>query len=202
MPRRTDSKARMVVAARDLFRERGYLGTALSDVLEASDAPRGSVYFHFPGGKEELGTEVVLAHIAEMNSLINRAALRVGTAGELVAAFLAGSRERLVGSDYREGCAVAPIVLEVPAGSSLTEAARQGLQDSVAVLAARLTDKGVPPDDASRLAAAAWAALEGALVVSRSLRSTTPFDALRDVLVAEADRLAEGSPGSGTAGPS
>ena len=79
MPRRTDSKARMVVAARDLFREHGYVGTALSDVLEASDAPRGSVYFHFPGGKEELGTEVVLAHIADMNSLINHAALRVAT---------------------------------------------------------------------------------------------------------------------------
>jgi TetR/AcrR family transcriptional regulator, lmrAB and yxaGH operons repressor len=45
-------------AARRLFREHGYLGTALSDVVTESAAPRGSIYFHFPGGKEELATEV------------------------------------------------------------------------------------------------------------------------------------------------
>ncbi|MDT7695716.1 MAG: TetR/AcrR family transcriptional regulator, lmrAB and yxaGH operons repressor, partial [Pseudonocardiales bacterium] len=61
MASRSDSKARMITAARRLFRERGYLGTAFSDVLAESGAPRGSVYFHFPGGKEELGTEVAIA---------------------------------------------------------------------------------------------------------------------------------------------
>jgi hypothetical protein len=43
----------MIAAARRLFREHGYLGTALSDVVTESAAPRGSIYFHF-GGKEEL----------------------------------------------------------------------------------------------------------------------------------------------------
>src|ERR1700741_2509808 len=62
MPRKTDSKERVVAAARRLFRERGYVGTALSDVVSESAAPRGSIYFHFPGGKEELATEVTLLH--------------------------------------------------------------------------------------------------------------------------------------------
>lgn len=64
----------MVAAARRLFRERGYFGTALSDVIADSAAPRGSLYFHFPGGKEELATEVALVHFAEMTADINRAA--------------------------------------------------------------------------------------------------------------------------------
>ena len=59
MPKKTDSKERMVAAARRLFREHGYLGTALSDVVTESAAPRGSIYFHFPGGKEELAVAAI-----------------------------------------------------------------------------------------------------------------------------------------------
>ena len=68
MPKKTDTKERMIVAARRLFREHGYLGTALSDVVTESAAPRGSIYFHFPGGKEELATEVTLLHASAIAS--------------------------------------------------------------------------------------------------------------------------------------
>ena len=57
-----------------LFREHGYVGTALSDVVTESAAPRGSMYFHFPGGKEELATEVTLLHCADLMAHIHRAA--------------------------------------------------------------------------------------------------------------------------------
>jgi TetR/AcrR family transcriptional regulator, lmrAB and yxaGH operons repressor len=65
MPKKTDSKDRMIAAARRLFREHGYLGTALSDVITESAAPRGSIYFHFPGGKDELATEVTLQVVGQ-----------------------------------------------------------------------------------------------------------------------------------------
>ena len=55
--KRSDTKQKMVQAARQLIRERGYHATAFSDVLELSGAPRGSVYFHFPGGKTQLAIE-------------------------------------------------------------------------------------------------------------------------------------------------
>ena len=100
----------MIAAARRLFRERGYLGTAFSDVLAASGAPRGSVYFHFPGGKEELGAEVAIAHGADTVAQINRAAARAESVEELLTMFLTQSRDRLVTSGYREGCAVASTV--------------------------------------------------------------------------------------------
>src|SRR5205807_3979674 len=53
MPRRSDSRTRMVQAAFELFRKRGYHATAFSDVVRESGAPRGSIYFHFPGGRSE-----------------------------------------------------------------------------------------------------------------------------------------------------
>src|SRR6202140_5481177 len=64
MPKATDSKGKTLAAAAKLFRQQGYHGTALHDILVASGAPRGSLYFHFPGGKEQIG-ETALALSAE-----------------------------------------------------------------------------------------------------------------------------------------
>ncbi|MCV7408243.1 TetR family transcriptional regulator [Mycobacterium florentinum] len=191
MPKRSDSKDRMIVAARRLFREHGYFGTALSDVVAQSSAPRGSLYFHFPGGKEELATEVALAHSADAIAHINRAAGTTSTAAELIAAFLGRPRDEIMASDYREGCAVAPIVIEsTPASAQLTDTARRGFQDVVATLAARLAEKGLPETRARQLALNAVTAMEGALILSRALRSPEPFDAAIAELTASADAAA------------
>src|SRR5258707_3064675 len=88
MPKKTDSKERMIAAARRLFREYGYLGTALSDVVTESAAPRGSIYFHFPGGKEELAGEVTLLHAGDHIAHINRAAAATSTARQLIEVFI------------------------------------------------------------------------------------------------------------------
>ena len=169
----------MITAARRLFRERGYLGTAFSDVLAASGAPRGSVYFHFPGGKEELGAEVAIAHGADTVAQINRAAARAESVEELLTIFLTQSRDRLVTSGYREGCAVAPMVVELtPGAAPIADVIGAGFRDSLAVLAARLVERGVPAERAASLAATTLAGLEGALIVARAVRAPEPFDAL------------------------
>lgn len=177
MPRKTDSKERMIAAARRLFREHGYLGTALSDVVTESAAPRGSMYFHFPGGKEELATEVALLHASDRIADINRAAAATGTAAELIAAFIGRERDELVSSNYREGCALAPIAIEsTPASDRLSEATRRAFQDLITTLAARLTEKGLTHERAVHLATNVWTSVEGALILSRVLRSPEPFD--------------------------
>ena len=194
MPRKTDSKKRMIAAARRLFREHGYLGTALSDVVTESAAPRGSMYFHFPGGKEELATEVILLHASERITDINRAAGTTGTAAELIAAFVGRERDDLVSSNYREGCAMAPVVIEsTPASDQLSDATRRAFQDLITTLAARLTEKGLTHDRAVQLATNVWTSVEGALILSRVLRSPEPFDMAITQLSATAEADADAS---------
>ena len=55
----TDTRTRMIEATALLLRRRGYHGTSLNDILSASGAPRGSLYFHFPGGKDQLVIEII-----------------------------------------------------------------------------------------------------------------------------------------------
>jgi AcrR family transcriptional regulator len=188
MPKKTDSKQRMVSAARRLFREHGYLGTALSDVVTESAAPRGSIYFHFPGGKEELALEVTLLHASDRIAHINRAAAAATTAAQLIEIFMGRERDDLLASNYREGCAVAPIVIEsTPASDQLSDATRRAFQDVITTLAARLTEKGLPHESAVQLATNVWSNVEGALILSRALRSPEPFDTAIALLTAAAD---------------
>jgi TetR/AcrR family transcriptional regulator, lmrAB and yxaGH operons repressor len=185
MPKKTDTKERMVAAARQLFRAHGYLGTALSDVVTESAGPRGSIYFHFPGGKEELATEVALLHASDRIAHINRAAAASTSAAQLIEMFVGRERDDLVASNYREGCAVAPIVIEAtPASDQLSDATRRAFQDVITTLAARLTEKGLPNDGAVQLATNVWTSVEGALILSRALRSPEPFDAAIALLTA------------------
>src|SRR6202167_6169761 len=55
MAKASDTKGKTLTAAARLFRQQGYHGTALHDILAAAGSPRGSLYFHFPRGKEEIG---------------------------------------------------------------------------------------------------------------------------------------------------
>ncbi|WP_301149153.1 TetR/AcrR family transcriptional regulator [Mycobacterium simiae] len=194
MGRRSDSRERMITAARRLFREHGFVGTALSDIVSESGGPRGSLYFHFPGGKEELATEVVLQHAADVISHANRAAGVTDTAPEFVAQFLRHFRDELVASGYRQGCAVAPIVLEsIPASEPLSAVTRRGFGDLIVTVATRLEEKGIDRERARELASVIFTTMEGALIVSRALRSREPFDSAIALLTAAAQESVDPS---------
>jgi len=191
MPRRSDSKEKMVDAARRLFKQNGYAGTAFADILEASEAPRGSVYFHFPGGKEQLGQEVVLADVAGSTLEINRDALESTTPGELISKYLFRTRDLLVKRRFQYGCAFAPLVIEQSAVSdALRGTARTAFTDIITTLAARLSDLGVPAGDAHELARATMAAFEGCLIVARAQHDTSCFDTMAALLAEKANAAA------------
>ena len=56
---RMSTRDLLVDAAADLLQRKGYAGTGVSEVLSASATTKGSLYFHFPGGKEELAGEAL-----------------------------------------------------------------------------------------------------------------------------------------------
>ena len=101
-------------------------------------------------------------------------------------------RDELISSDYREGCAMAPIAIEsTPASAQLSDANRRAFQDLITTLAARLTEKNVPVSHATGLATNVWSSVEGALILSRVLRSPEPFNLAIALLAATADTEAD-----------
>src|SRR6266436_5300068 len=113
MPRRTDSRSRMIHAAAELFRQHGYHATTFSDVVRDSGAPRGSTYFHFPGGKAELAREAIARAGDEVEEMVSQAARHAGDPASLVRALAQILASRLERSGYQSGCAIATMVLEL-----------------------------------------------------------------------------------------
>jgi TetR/AcrR family transcriptional regulator, lmrAB and yxaGH operons repressor len=195
---RSDAKHRMVEAAQQLIRERGYHGTAISDVLERSQAPRGSVYFHFPGGKTQLTIEAAEAHAHQQVQHIDHAADQADSPAGFIEAYIDLARDGMLASDYSRGCGVAPLITEAAGvapdqsadqSADLAATGRRAFAAMIDRVAFHLVDLGLDPASARQLADAVIAAVEGALITSRALRSPAPFDAIRNVLSTQAAAL-------------
>ncbi|MFJ4626955.1 TetR/AcrR family transcriptional regulator [Streptomyces sp. NPDC088847] len=193
MGQRSDTKEKMVQAAKQLIRERGYNATAFSDVLKLSAAPRGSVYFHFPGGKSQLAREAAEAHAHEQVAIIDRAADHAPSAARLVELYMDLGRDLMVNSGYGWGCGIAPLVTEGASQDSaeVGETSRRTFSEIVDRFAFHFVLLGVDRAEARVLADAVMAGVEGAMITSRALRSPAPYDSIRTVLVRYADAVSQ-----------
>jgi TetR/AcrR family transcriptional repressor of lmrAB and yxaGH operons len=176
MPR--PSRDRLLDSAVDLLQRQGYHGTGLNELLERSEAPRGSLYHYFPGGKEQIGAEAIAragGQVAGTVVHLLRAKPSVADAVEALAGLLAAGLEA---SDFERGCPVATTALEVTTRSEPIRVAVQASFESwLAPLRERLEATGWQREEAARRADLIIAALEGALVLARARQDA---DVLRD----------------------
>jgi AcrR family transcriptional regulator len=188
------TKDRILDTTAELFRRYGYTGTGLKQIVAAANAPFGSVYHHFPGGKEQLGGEVIRRSGAMYGALF--AAILDETPDDVVAGirnFFLGAAETLRQTDYADACPIATVALEVAsANEPLREATADVFEGWIAGGAARLAAAGIEPQKARELTIGFLAALEGAFVLCRALRST---EALEVTGEAAAQAVAAALPG-------
>lgn len=168
------TRQKLLQATARLLQEKGYAGTGMNDILARSGAPRGSLYFHFPGGKAELAAEAT-RRAGEDLCVLMRGALEAG--GDLdasigaVTGYLEG---QLSASDFKLGCPVAPLALDATE-EPLRQVVEGALVDWQAILAARLVREGHAGARAEELATFALSAIEGALLLCKARRSTEPL---------------------------
>lgn len=172
MAPRSETRDRLLRTAAGLFQEQGYSATGLNQVLSVGQAPKGSMYFHFPGGKEQLGAEAVALSGASLRERLGEV---VGAAPDAVSGLAALGEffaRTLEESEFRKGCPVATTALEAAADSEPIRAACDGAyaswQDG---LAAALGRWGVAEPEA--LAAVVLSSLQGALVLARVRRDAS-----------------------------
>ncbi|HEX7269720.1 MAG TPA: TetR family transcriptional regulator [Streptosporangiaceae bacterium] len=195
MPRRTDSRSKMIHAAAELFRQRGYHATTFSDVVRESGAPRGSTYFHFPGGKGELAREAIARAGDEVEEMVDEAARHADDPASLVRAMAQILTSRLERSGYQSGCAIATMVLELaPRDEEFSADFDSVFARWHAALVARFQPLGIAPDRAAALADLTISAIEGAAVLSRAARSTKPFTTTTEALISAIDHDAASPP--------
>ena len=175
MAKASDSKEKTLAAASRLFSQRGYHGTALHDILAAGGAPRGSLYFHFPNGKEEIGLATVALGAEAVRAFIAQAA-EAETMEGFLTTLARGMGANLEASGFNEGCPIATTALETAAQSqALGQATRAAFQSWEGEIKRGLQRFGMKGADAGRAATAILSQLEGALLLARTYRSLEPM---------------------------
>ncbi|MBD0382402.1 TetR/AcrR family transcriptional regulator [Paenibacillus sedimenti] len=178
MPKpKTDSRDRLIETAARLFQRQGYQGTGLSQIVEESGAPRGSVYFLFPGGKEELAIEAIEQSTLMVRKQIELAAGNSHSVEEWIRSLAAHFIEDLESSNYLQGCPISTVTLEsVPDSPALQKACRLAYDLWIEDITIVLIRFGIHKEDAGELAVFLLSAVEGALILCRAQGSAKPLE--------------------------
>jgi TetR/AcrR family transcriptional repressor of lmrAB and yxaGH operons len=179
MPRPDRSRAALIEKAGTLFRRQGYAATGLKQILEEAGVKPGSLYHHFPRGKQQLAAAVVDTEGAGIEQLLRRflatgrpVADVVDRWIDLLAAGLAGDR--------RDGCPIEPIATEsVHASPLVREASARAFKGWCMAVEERLRSDGWAAEEAKRVGLAVISLIEGALILSRTLGDADALEAAK-----------------------
>ncbi|MCA9795844.1 MAG: TetR/AcrR family transcriptional regulator [Candidatus Eremiobacteraeota bacterium] len=176
----TDSRDRMLETTTRLLRTQGFNGTGLNQIIAESKAPKGSLYYHFPGGKEQLAAEAITLASQSIGKRLQSAFDLTSSPREALDKILEVAAQELDASDFQCGCPVATVALEVAATSEPVQAAcSRAFEGAQQLLAGNLVKAGYSAEEAGNLANLMFTAFEGAMMLSRAHRNTQPLQRLR-----------------------
>ncbi|MBZ9887012.1 TetR/AcrR family transcriptional regulator [Mesorhizobium sp. BR1-1-3] len=180
-----DTRTRILETTGLLLRQRGYHGTSLNDILSASGAPRGSLYFHFPGGKDQLVIEVTRASVADVTERLGEALAAEKDPAVAVHHIYQSVGRMLEDNQFSLGCPIAPVVLDSPTDvPELAELCRSAFEQWIGLLRDAFVRAGVPARRAHALALLVESSLEGLMVIARATSDRAPVQAVADEVAA------------------
>ncbi len=155
----------------------------MNEIVANSGAPKGSLYFHFPGGKEELALAAMAHEGEKVRAAIAAVVASSGELGEAIGRLVDALASGLASSGYRDGCPIATVTLEAATRSAAVRVTATAVFESwLEVLEERLRDGGLSPEAAGRRALLVLSAIEGALILARARGDLQPLCAVREEL--------------------
>ena len=168
------TREKILATTSNLLERQGYHATGLNQIVKESGTPRGSLYYYFPDGKEQLATEAVTQRMDVMATWTRRFLGEIDDPIEAIHAMIMEMSRQSAQNGCGAGAPIAAVALEA---SNTSERIRkacangyQGLQD---VIAAKLVMGGFSAEKANSLATTINAAIEGAMILSRTTQDAS-----------------------------
>jgi TetR/AcrR family transcriptional repressor of lmrAB and yxaGH operons len=166
-----------VATTAQLLRTQGYNGTGLNQIIEESNAPKGSLYHYFPGGKEELAVVAIRQAASQMGARVHEALRTSRNTLEGLTKFAREMIEDLKSSSFCSACPISTVALESSnSESELQQACADAFKGLTKLIAQGLERDGYPHEQASDLANLAVATYQGGLLLARTERNTRPLE--------------------------
>lgn len=170
------TREQIIETTSQLLEKQGYYATGLNQIVQESGAPKGSLYYYFPQGKEELTAEAIERSANTFTSIIETELARHEDPAEALYHFLLGLAEHVQASECHGGAPIATVALETAGHSNrLTVACQAAYGKYQQAFAARFVLSGFTPERAEQLATLIVASIEGGIILSRTRRSAAPL---------------------------
>lgn len=178
-----ETRKKIIDTVIELLKVKGYNGVGLQEIVTASGTPKGSLYFHFPGGKDEIVETAIKQFGENVDKFFKKVFLGstdIATAFKKVIMFWINELES---SDFTKGCPIANTTVDLPSIANTTqEVCASCFYRMKDVMAERLRRDGMHPIDAEKQAAFVLSSLVGAVIMSKAYRNTEPLKIIAERL--------------------
>ena len=164
-----ETRHRFIAATNELFRRQGYHDTSLKQVTDAAGAPTGSLYHHFPNGKQELAVAVLTTSGAAYRELLEAIWDAADDPVAAVGDFFEGAAKVLEETGFIDPCPIGTVAREVASTDDTLRRVADGVFASwINAAATRLERCGFDGAAARGLAVTLVGAVEGGFVLART----------------------------------
>lgn len=172
----TATRDQIIGTTCNLLEAQGYHATGLNQILKESGAPKGSLYYYFPDGKEGLVSEAVERQGRLVAERIKAELTESSNAAEAIRSFIYNIAQNVEASGYRSGGPLTTVALETATSSErLNLTCREAYRLIQEAFAAKLVEHGFTPERADHMATFITAAIEGGIILSRTNHSGDPL---------------------------
>jgi TetR/AcrR family transcriptional repressor of lmrAB and yxaGH operons len=159
-----------------LLERQGFHATGLNQIVAESETPRGSLYYYFPEGKEELAAEALQFKAQQMSEWMRHLLAASDDPAEAIYQAIVGMANHLEGGGCKGGAPIAAVALETAGCSErLRQASELAYQALTAPIQEKLLAGGFSAERATALALTVNATIEGAVILSRTQKSSAPL---------------------------
>jgi len=175
-PKRPPARERILAASLEQMRRNGYAGTGVKAILVAAAAPFGSLYHHFPGGKEEVGAETIRRGGVAYRELVEAFYVDGADLGDVTQAFFDEAAAFVESTGFVDACPIATIAGEIAATSdTMRQAADEAFESWLRVMERQFVATGIDVGRARELSVELFCAIEGAFLLARTSHDAEPI---------------------------
>ena len=172
----TTTRDQIIQTTCDLIENQGYHATGLNEIVKESGAPKGSIYYYFPAGKEEITREAVLFAGQTVAERIRMHLAEKTDPAEAVQSFVETIAHFVEASGFRSG---GPLTIVAAETATTSERLNLTCREAYALMReafeARLLAAHFSAERSTRLAWMITASIEGAIILSRTYHSGDPL---------------------------
>lgn len=170
------ARDQILQATCDLLENQGFHASGLNEIVRESGAPKGSIYYYFPGGKEEIIAEAVLFAGRRVAGRIKAELARQTDPAAALSGFIETIAHHVEASGFKAG---GPLTIVAAESATTSERINQACRAAYSLLTAAFQEKlvqaGRSEAEAEPLAVFLVAAIEGGIILSRTYHTGDPL---------------------------